>query len=112
MHGLRFVLILLGFALLQLPFLEADADSLLSWSRGPYTDEGLYTAQVRNALITGHLDLTESDTIMREPLFAAVNWLIARFLGDQMTIARISVMLGAVSVLALLANGSGHFART
>jgi hypothetical protein len=113
MRGLRFVLIVLGLALLQLPFLKADADSSLSFfSRGPYTDEGLYSAQVRNALITGHLDLTESDTIMKEPLFAAANWLIARFLGDEMTIARTSIMLTAVSVLAFLASGSGHFART
>jgi hypothetical protein len=112
MRGLRFVLIIFGFALLQLPFLKADADSSLSWSRGIYTDEGWYSAQVRNALITGHLDLTESDGVMKEPLFAAVNWLSARFLVDRMTTARTGVMLAAISVLAFLASWSSHFART
>jgi len=68
--------------------------------------------QVRNALITGHLDLTEANAIMKEPLFAAVNWVSARFLGDEMTTARTSVMLAAVFVLALLASGSDCFART
>ena len=112
MRGFLFVIIVLGFALLQLPFVKADADSSLSWSRGPYTDEGLYSAQVRNALVTGHLDLTEADGIMIEPLFEAVNWLSARFLADRMTTARTSVMLAAISGLTFLASWSGPFART
>jgi hypothetical protein len=112
MRGVLFILIFLGFALLQLPFVKADADSSLSRSRGIYTDEGLYSAQVRNALITGHLDLTEADGVIRAPLFAAVNWLSARFLADRMTIARTGVMLVAISVLAILASWCSHFART
>jgi hypothetical protein len=90
---------------------RADADSSLSWSRGPYGDEGLYSAQVRNALVTGQLDLAESDAVVKTPLFAAASWLIARFVGNTMEAARTALMLLTISILAVLGSSSGSFGR-
>ena len=104
------LLIFSGLVALQLPFLKADADLTLSWSRGPFTDEGLYTSQVRNALITGRLDLEESVGVMKEPLFSALEWLALRTFGDTMVVGRLAVMLLASLVLALLAGGASPFA--
>jgi hypothetical protein len=109
---LRFGLIFVVFSLLQAPFLRADADPELSIGRGTYTDEGLYSAQVRNSLVTGHLDLSESDGVIKEPIFAAINWLVARFWKDDMAAARTSLMLACTLMLALFASGSGRFSRS
>jgi hypothetical protein len=98
--------------LLQWPFLRADADVGLGWSRGPYTDEGLYTAQVRNAMVTGRLDLAESDGVVKEPLFALAAWGVLSGFTDSMPALRAAVVLATSGLLALLAAGAGPFART
>ncbi|CAA9891400.1 conserved membrane hypothetical protein [Candidatus Methylobacter favarea] len=110
--SLRWLVIFLGLVLLQLPFLTADADHHLSGSRGPFTDEGLYTAQFRNATITGHLDLTQMDGIIKEPLFAIGMWLVTHYLVDSMLSCRGAVIISSAFLLAFLATGFGAFSRT
>jgi len=108
---IRFVLIFAALVLLQSPFLRADADAGLGRSRGPFTDEGLYTAQVRNAMITGRLDLAESDGVIKEPLFALGAWLVLATFGDSMVTMRVAIVLCYSALLALMTAGSGGFSR-
>jgi len=108
---LRFAVLFVGLVLLQLPFLHADADGGLGFSRGPYTDEGLYSAQVRNAMVTGHLDLAESDGVLKTPLFAMGAWLALAGFGDSMGTLRAAVVLCCGLFLALMASGSSAFSR-
>jgi len=102
----RFLLILAIMVLAQLPFLAADADTGLGWSRGPYTDEGAYTSQVRNYLLTGSLDFTESDALIKTPLFGALTWLVTLVFGDSMVIMRAACL--TVSALLFAAAASGR----
>lgn len=99
-------LIVLGtvllIALLQQPFLAADADAALGNSRGPYTDEALYTVQARNAQVTGRLDLAEADGFIKEPLFAAASWGWMQAGAQSMPALRGAWMLWGAMVLAAL----------
>jgi len=85
---LRFSAVFALFVLMQLPFLHADADINLSRSRAPWTDEGLYTAQVRNGSIAGHISMDESDALVKEPGFAALAWIATQIGGDSMVVTR------------------------
>jgi hypothetical protein len=111
-RALRFTSVFLIFALLQIPFLKADADRSLSSGRATYTDEGLYSAQVRNAITSSHFSLDESDGVIKAPLFAGANWVFARYFGDSMVTARTCMVLATTLLLALIASGSSVFART
>lgn len=80
--------------LLQLPFLQADPDGLLAWhSRGAYTDEGLYTSQIRNYLNHGSFNINETDGFAKAPLFSA--YLLPYFvaLGTHLWVARLAILL-------------------
>jgi hypothetical protein len=81
------------FFISQIPFLHADADLYLSHSRGAWTDEGLYTLQLRNWLNTGNWNLQETDAFLRAPLFNAI--LLPSFLiiGTNWLCARITILL-------------------
>lgn len=85
---LKFSAVFALFVLTQLPFLHADADINLSRSRAPWTDEGLYTAQVRNGSIVGHISMDESDALVKEPGFAALAWIATQVGGDSMVVTR------------------------
>ena len=84
-----FYIVILVFFIAQFPFIEADADMHLSHSRGAWTDEGLYSLQIRNWLNTGFWNISETDAFLRAPLFNVIllpsfwmfgtSWLAARF---------------------------------
>lgn len=112
-HGaLRAAVVFAVLVLMHWPFLFADADGGLGRSRGPFTDEGLYSAQARNAMVTGHLDLAESDAALKNPLFAAVAFGVLSTFGDTMATLRAAIVLSGAAFLALLASGRSPFART
>ncbi len=64
--------LLLVFGLAQFPFLNADPDASISDSRGPHTDEGLYTAQAANFIHTGHFEMDNNDACVKTPLLTGV----------------------------------------
>jgi len=65
-----FGIILFGLLLVaHLPFLDADPDINISYSRGPFTDEGLNTIQIRNLVNHGELNIEECDNLLKTPLF-------------------------------------------
>lgn len=105
----RYFLVLIVLVSMQLPFLDADADYGLGGSRGPFTDEALYTTQFRNFNITGYLDITETDGLIKEPVFAAWLWLVTQFTSDTMQSCRTVIMVTSASFIAFLAAGSGVF---
>lgn len=103
--------VLAGVIGLHLPFVMADAEASLGFSRGPWTDEGLYTAQVRNALRTGTLDLAESDGVIKEPLYALLSWGVLKGVGDSMTVMRLAMLGVSTLLLAVVASGRSTLGR-
>lgn len=79
---------------MHLPFLQADPDGLLAWgSRGAYTDEGLYTSQVRNYINHGQFDINETDGVAKAPLFSAYLLPFFALLGAHLWVARLAILL-------------------
>jgi hypothetical protein len=103
------VLIILLF-LSHLPFLTSDPDSAISFSRGPFTDEGLNTIQVRNLINHGYLDLDECDNLLKTPLFGATVGIPMYLFGTSLLVARLTVLLLIALILAFLAK-DGVFSK-
>ncbi len=82
-----------AFLLLHLPFLSADPPVGVSWSRGPWTDEGQYLAQIRNLINNEHLDVNESGTFVGAPLFSFVMYPLFIIFGTKLVVARCFVMI-------------------
>jgi|GEM_PF-4355913 len=108
---LTFVIVLLALIGLHLPFVASDAEASLGFSRGPFTDEGLYTAQVRNAMRTGTLDLAESDGVIKEPLFSLVAWGVLAGVGDSLVVMRMAMLILSSVLLAWLVTGRSPLSR-
>ncbi len=85
--------ILLALLLLHLPFLTADPDLLLSESRGAFTDEGLYSMQVRNLIQQGDLTLNYSDAMAKTPLFSVLLGVFYAVFANQLWVGRLVVLL-------------------
>jgi hypothetical protein len=86
--------------LFHLFFLKADPNVRIAFnSVDAYTDEGLYTGQLRNFIHHGHLDITEGDALLKAPLF---NVLLAPSLflfGTHLSVARLTVLLTCLFIL-------------
>lgn len=77
----------LAFVLLHLAFLHADPFVFSDVSRGAFTDEGLYSYQLRNFFLGGPLNLHESDGFLKTPFY---NFLAAPFIAlNQLWILRL-----------------------
>lgn len=81
---------------LQLPFLMADLPDSLSYSRGPYSDEGLNTFAVRNFINSNFHELSESDNFIKSPVLNA--YLFTPFLVFQN-----DLLVGRIAMLFLVA---------
>lgn len=77
----------------QFPFIKADPDIQISWSRGANTDEGLHAAQIRNLLNYGDLGLQESDNFLKTPLFGAFLLAPMALFGSSLSLARWMVII-------------------
>ena len=90
--------LVLAVLALHLPFLDADPDINISFSRGPFTDEGLNSVQLRNFIEHGSLDMMESDNLLKTPLF---NIYLAPFLlalGTSLAAARLAILAGVLAI--------------
>ena len=87
-------LLLLGliYFSLQIPFIKADPDIQISWSRGANTDEGLHASQIRNFINHGNLGLQESDNFIKTPLFGAFLFAPIALFGSSLSVARWAVI--------------------
>lgn len=76
------------------PYLTADPDTVTDiHTRGAWTDEGLYSAQIRNYLIDGHFDLHENSTFVRGPAFNILQLPFFYLFGNHRLVGRILVLL-------------------
>ena len=88
-----YIALLLMLAL-HLPFLQADPDGQMAWhSRGAYTDEGLYTAQIRNYINSGLFDINQMDGFAKAPLLSLLLLPFLYLLGTHLWVARLAVLL-------------------
>lgn len=78
---------------LQIPFIKADPDIQISWSRGANTDEGLHASQIRNFINYGDLGLQESDNFLKTPLFGAFLFAPITLFGSSLSLARWMIII-------------------
>ena len=79
--------------LLHFPFLNADPDINISTSMGPFTDEGLYTSNVRNLIHQGSYDFELSDVPVKSPVFPFLFYIPFVLAGTKLIVARLTVLL-------------------
>jgi hypothetical protein len=87
------ILLFAAIILIHLPFLEADPDYNISSSRGPFSDEGLYSEQIRNYINHHYFKFHQSDALLKTPLFSAILFIPYLLLGTHLWVGRCMVML-------------------
>jgi hypothetical protein len=74
------------------PFIGADPDIDISFSRGPFTDEGLNTIQLRNFIDHGNLDIDECDNLLKTPLLNLFLSFPFLLLGTDLETGRLAIL--------------------
>lgn len=99
----RTLTVTLLLLVMHLPFLLSDPDPTVTvMSRGPWTDEGLNTSQVRNFVNHGTLDMAECDNLIKTPFFGFVLVPFYALFGTHIVVGRAVVLLSVLLVLWLL----------
>jgi hypothetical protein len=95
-----FLLFLLLVFALHLPFLDADPHVKIAFnSVDAFTDEGLYTSQLRNFINHGHLDIKESAALVKGPLFNALLLVPLWLFGTHLAVARLTLLIAGLLIL-------------
>lgn len=95
--------IILGLIFLaHLPFIGADPDRNMAVGRGPFTDEGLNTSQVRNWVNQGELNLSECDNLLKTPLLGFPLALTYEIFGVSQEVSRLHVLVLVFMALLLI----------
>lgn len=98
------ILLLLLF---HLPFLGADPDSLVSLNtRGAWTDEGLFTAQLRDYINHGTLNLYNSNGFILTPVLNAILFPFYELFGTNIITGRVVALLFSLGVLILYSTNA------
>lgn len=98
-------LIIFLLFLAHLPFLVADPDQSVDMhTRGAWTDEGLYAAQMRNFLNDGDFGMEDNTTFIRGPVFDLIRLPLFFVLGPSLWLARLITLSGVLLGLILLAR--------
>jgi hypothetical protein len=88
--------------LFHLFFLKADPNVKIAFnSVDAYTDEGLYTSQLRNFIHHGNLDVKEGDALLKAPLFNLVMAPSFFLFGTHLGVARVTVLLAGLFIIGL-----------
>ena len=107
------VIILICFGLAHIPFLEADPDTMVSLhTRGAWTDEGLHTAQLRDYINHGKLDLYNSNSFVISPVFNLLLFPFFLIFGTDILVARLVSILFTLAVVLLLASEKKYILPT
>jgi hypothetical protein len=102
------LLILILLAAAHLPFISADPDIEISFSRGPFTDEGLNTIQVRNWVNHGALDVSECDNLLKTPLLGFPLAFTYSVFGASLEVSRIHMLVMLMLALMLAMSDLKH----
>jgi hypothetical protein len=93
------------FFMAHLPFLNADPDSLVSLNtRGAWTDEGLYTAQLRDFINHGSFDLYNNNGFILTPVLQLILFPFYYFFGTDIIVGRIVALLFTIGVLFIFST--------
>ena len=92
-------LLIITLFISHLFFLSADPDVHISFSRGPFTDEGLNTCQLRNFINYGYLSFNECDNLVKTPLFNAILFLPFEIFGTSHLAGRLTILLLVIGML-------------
>jgi len=96
------VFIIVIYFILQLPFLNADPDKRVDpLMRHAWTDEGLYSSQIRNFVDQGSFDIKENSTFVRGPVFNLIQLPFFYFFGTSLLTGRLIVLGLTLLVLFL-----------
>lgn len=91
--------------ILQLPFLRSDPDIVVDVDkRGAWTDEGLYSSQVRNFINDYGLDLEENSTLIRGPVFGLIQFVFFSIFGAKLIVGRLIVLLFTILTILILST--------
>jgi len=99
---LVFVVSIVLLFLFHFSFLNADPDIDVSFSRGAWTDEGLYTSQVKNAIIKGEVDVVESSCMTITPLFSVINYIPYKVFGWSSLVSRLIVLACCFTIICFV----------
>jgi hypothetical protein len=102
------LLILTLLAAAHFPFLTADPDIEISFSRGPFTDEGLNTIQVRNWVNHGALDVSECDNLLKTPLLGFPLAITYTLFGASLAASRAHILVLLLLALLLAMSDRKH----
>ncbi|KAF0198262.1 MAG: hypothetical protein FD166_1613 [Bacteroidetes bacterium] len=93
--------------LAHLTFLNADPDSLLSLNtRGAWTDEGLYTAQLRDFINHGSFDLYNNNGFIITPVLQIILSPFYYIFGTDIIVGRAVALLFTIGVLFVLSTSN------
>lgn len=96
------LLIVITYFILQVPFLTADPETNVEpLMRGAWTDEGLYSSQIRNLIDHGHFDIKENTTFIRGPVYNIIQAPFYFVFGTSFLVNRLIVLLITIFVLYL-----------
>lgn len=96
---LLFILLLTGWLVLHLFFLSADPGVHIGPSRDAWTDEGIYTAQIRNYVNHGQLNIQENPAFFKSPVFSLLLYFPFKLAGTYLETARFSVLMYVIVFL-------------
>ena len=99
---LVFVVSIVLLLLFHFSFLNADPDIDVSFSRGAWTDEGLYTSQVKNAIIKGEVNIMESSCMTITPLFSVINFIPYKVFGWSSLVSRLTVLACCLTIICFM----------
>ncbi|MCK9613452.1 MAG: hypothetical protein M0R16_11275 [Bacteroidales bacterium] len=97
-------IIVILYFFLHFPFLKCDPDTLVDptiYMRDAWTDEGLYSSQIRNYVDHGTFSMTENSTFVRGPLFNVIQYPFFSIFGTKLIVGRLIVLLFSCLVLFL-----------
>jgi len=83
-------------------FIDADPDIGVSFSRGAWTDEGMYTSQIKNAVINNEIDLHESTCFVITPLFSTVIYFPYKLFGWSSLVSRLTVLVSCFLIISFM----------
>ncbi|MFC2111065.1 hypothetical protein ACFLQ5_01295 [Bacteroidota bacterium] len=103
-----FIVVIL-LLLMQIPFLKADPDKLVDvCTRGAWTDEGLYTSQIRNFVNGYEFDIEGNNTFVRGPVFNIIQLPFFYIFGAKLIVSRLIVLLSSILVLLLFIKSKNY----